>query len=507
MWNNLIEDEAKLRAAKQAAEDELIRAEGMNKFLLQENQKMRSDLEILEYTKTSNTLKLSEAEKAKQALTKELQKSRDELKYELMARDGMVRKTNTFEFENLGLKDEKKNLLDSQKLSHQRIKDLESALNDERVKRLRDMHEIDILRRQNANLSQKETAAEEDARNAHISVLQKLERTEVILSQNESQQMILNAQSEEMSNLMAEVTSLTEDRQRLHSELQSLQRAMADKIRHNDQLQEEVWRLRKEIVMSSTGQSQLSRAYNPLASQVQAAVTEDIDRRRDRGRDMSQNGFSNSFLEGSTLATPAPTSVLSLVYTNQSRRREGGLGLGGTTATTMMGELDEGNDYYSRSPFNSMLLGNRMGVSATDMGVTRLAELSVTEEQLESALSPSHRKQKLGRIKSPPTEMAVTRRLVGSSSSTGFSRDSGRSPYDEFDGSQSHDGGRQRRKTKNGHGNAAAVKALQELSYRPKTSFVGTGLGLRKESSAGYASQGSAKDIVRRVLAEKGMSH
>ena len=65
-----------------------------------------------------------------------------------------------------------------------RILELESALNDERIKRLRDIHEIELLRRKNAELDAREKNAKNSELTAQEDVLKKLQSLQTVIAQN-----------------------------------------------------------------------------------------------------------------------------------------------------------------------------------------------------------------------------------------------------------------------------------------------------------------------------------
>lgn len=65
-----------------------------------------------------------------------------------------------------------------------RILELESALNDERIKRLRDIHEIELLRRKNVELDAREKNAKNSELTAQEDVLKKLQSLQTVIAQN-----------------------------------------------------------------------------------------------------------------------------------------------------------------------------------------------------------------------------------------------------------------------------------------------------------------------------------
>lgn len=332
----MIDDQKSRLAEKKALEDDILMKEKMINYLTTENQRLKSEIEIYEYSKTLSTLKIAESEKARQEVLKELQKTKDELKFELKARDGLVTKSNTFEFENINLRDEKKTLLAAQSMSLHRIKELENALNDERVKRLRDMHEIDVLRRENQQLSRRCSNAEEDAHDANVNLIEKLERTDLVLTQNQSQKRVLLAQSEELGSLTTEVTLLKEDRQRLHTEISRLCEELTKRNDKCISLEEEIHRLRRELIVSAPTQTGKSKAFHPTASQIRSPPLGDTQSRsliqsRESNSRLIAYDFPNesSLLSGqSAKTTGSPvtpiklSSSLSMAYMKQSREQQ-----------------------------------------------------------------------------------------------------------------------------------------------------------------------------------------
>lgn len=72
-----------------------------------------------------------------------------------------------------------------------RILELESALNDERIKRLRDIHEIELLRRKNAELDAREKNAKNSELTAQEDVLKKLQSLQTVIAQNTLLQQVI----------------------------------------------------------------------------------------------------------------------------------------------------------------------------------------------------------------------------------------------------------------------------------------------------------------------------
>ena len=227
---------------------EIERIKASNEALHAENEKLR--LEMMSLTEGRKALleKIQEQERAKQAVQKELTRAQNNMKFEIKAREGLSKKTSMYEFEALNLRDECKNQREELGILRFRASDLEYKLNQERSKRLRDMHESDILRKRNAELESSEKYAEKDALKARQDLNDKLERMEVVLAQNESQKRVIESMSGEVLALNAEITSLKQDLRRLTESKYKLDSTVAMHTREKEGLEREIWRLRKENV-------------------------------------------------------------------------------------------------------------------------------------------------------------------------------------------------------------------------------------------------------------------
>lgn len=271
MWNSFLEDETDQPKKKNLTAEEEDSKESLIKFLSAENYRYRTEIDALELSKQSAIFKYAECEKSRQALLHDLQKAKDELKFEVMAREGITKRANTFEFENFGLKDNVQLLLGDQSLNQQRMKALEKDLSLERMKRLKDLHEIDLLKKSNAELVKNRLDAESDMRNAQMSLIEKLQKTETVLCANESQKRLLEAESEEIHLLTSENTSLKENISHLYDECQKQRREIEEWKGKCKSLDNEVKRLHGEIVNGNILQGDRSRAFNPLPSQLEGA--------------------------------------------------------------------------------------------------------------------------------------------------------------------------------------------------------------------------------------------
>ena len=75
--------------------------------------------------------------------------------------------------------EERRILVEEQVFNRQRLKDLEKTSNDDRSKRLKDMHENELLKRKAMDLENRVSLAEADSRKAQAELLEKIQVTNI----------------------------------------------------------------------------------------------------------------------------------------------------------------------------------------------------------------------------------------------------------------------------------------------------------------------------------------
>lgn len=240
--------------------DEIEKIKKTNESLHEENEQLRLHIASLTDGRQALLQKIQEQEKSKQAVQKELVKTQNNMKFEIKAREGLSKKTNMYEYEALNLRDECKNQREELGILRYRVKELEYRLNQERSKRLRDMHEADILRRRNVELESNGSYAEKDALKARQDLNDKLEKMEQVMSQNESQKRVIESMSGEILALNSEITSLKQEMRRATEGRYKLDSSLSLHLREKEGLEREVWKLRKQLVHGGTG-SALGTAF------------------------------------------------------------------------------------------------------------------------------------------------------------------------------------------------------------------------------------------------------
>jgi hypothetical protein len=128
-------------------------------------------------------------------------------------------------------------------------KDLEYRLNQERSKRLCELHEMDLLKKRNLELESAGSHAEKEAMEARMSLHDKLEKLKGIMHQNESQKRIISSMSGEILTLNSEMASLKEDLKRALEGKYHHENTISSKVREVEGLEREVSKLRRDVAM------------------------------------------------------------------------------------------------------------------------------------------------------------------------------------------------------------------------------------------------------------------
>jgi hypothetical protein len=248
MWSGLVD-----KNSQKYTNEEIERLKAASELLHAENEKLR--LEIDSFTKGRQLLleRLQEQEKVKQNVQKELLKCQTNLKFEIKAREGLAKRMNIHEYEATKYKEECFNQREELSTLRYRVKDLEYRLNQERSKRLRDLHETDLLRKRNNELESLGAHAEKQALEATQSLHDKLEKLEVVMQQNESQKRIITSMTGEILILNSEMASLKEDLKRALEGKYRHENTISTKTREMEGLEREVSKLRREVAVGLKG--------------------------------------------------------------------------------------------------------------------------------------------------------------------------------------------------------------------------------------------------------------
>ena len=154
-------------------------------------------------------------------LLKENKKLQSELKFERIATEGAKKKSAVYEFEVVGLREDKANFTKEETMMKTRIQELEHALNEERSKRLQNMHENEKLQMTNTQLMAKNESLEKSAHDANAKLLEKIQKLETATLLNESKSRVIASQSTDLNHLSDDLFRGKAEERSLHSTILS----------------------------------------------------------------------------------------------------------------------------------------------------------------------------------------------------------------------------------------------------------------------------------------------
>lgn len=194
-------------------------------------------------------------------LQKKLTSLEANLKLESRASDGIRKKAASLDIECQLLKEQDKIFREEANRNRRKTKEYEDTLCDDRAKRLKGMHECELLRRKNAELEARGNINEADAVKARKELLEKVQKLETAYAVIENHNLTIQAQSEEMLNLNREVGVLKETIQSMGESIVRLEKVAADRTAERDIHEQESMRLRTEIISLAQTHGERSIAY------------------------------------------------------------------------------------------------------------------------------------------------------------------------------------------------------------------------------------------------------
>jgi hypothetical protein len=343
---------------------------------------------------------------------------------------------------------------------------------------LQNMHENEILRRANAQLTAQSESAGEGERKAAASLLEKVQLLDTATTKIDQQKRVISAQGDEMLDLNREITALKETMKNISENMLRTQTQMVSMNKERDEFEQESYRLRKELVKVAASNSDKSAAFA-------------------------------SFSSSSALNRSRPHTMASKYSTNGSGSRASTANAGfnrggGTTPSSPIGSASIGgfsfldweeNDHYKRASSSQNSQRGRSPMRATSsIGGSRggSPNSSIMENSVANDGFAGYNTE--GRTMSPPTPMHNDMRsdsisALSTSVHSGESMPPILSPITNNNTKQSPDKGKKK-------------KNRRSVANAPLTRYVGQGLGLKSETPPKYSKGGSAKQVLARILAE-----
>mmetsp|Transcript_14983 Transcript_14983/g.24799 ORF Transcript_14983/g.24799 Transcript_14983/m.24799 type:complete len:471 (-) Transcript_14983:678-2090(-) len=429
-----------------------------------ENEQLRVEKDSLLNSRKALKENVLEKEQARQALLKKLNKSEINLKLEVKARDGISKKVNKFEYEMLNYKDECANMKEELGMLRVKVQELTYNLNQERAKRLRDIHEMDILKRRNVELEAENSVFSKDHLAAQTSLYEKLEKMDTVMTHNESQKRVIASMGSEVNALNSEVAMVKEDLRRSQEAKYSFEQSLSMKDRQREQLETEVFRLRKELIGFSGTHGQKQKAFE-LSGVPRTAMNSALTLGSPGGGSFDDPfAFAGGQLE---------TSTQLRANTQPGRRLEGSV------------VSESSAPYAYRS--NESRTGTKNNSDSFQLPPAQKASSGQHLVASSSAEGKRHRNAPFGApLQSPNAEIrasASTSEVMGQYLAP---------PLRVTDPGSNH----YLSKARSSKGKSASAN----FSHTPKSRFTGSGLGLKKGEELEFQPQGSAKMIIDRVL-------
>ena len=276
--------------------------ERMNVVLRDERDLAKSTAEgVLEFQKSRD--------KERNGFQKQISKLKMEVILEKKSSAGLTQKMGAMSIDLTLRKEERINMMEEQIFNRHRVKEMEKQLNDDRSKRLRNLHENELLRQKNVQLEARCTTAEAAAQKASKELLEKLQVLETTLELVASQKRTIEAQGAEMLELNREVTMQKEALRDVSDRCLKLERQIADRQKERDAYEQEAFRLRREIMQMGVKSSEKASAFS---------------------------SFEPRSRQNSAASTMRPSTTMSVMSANGRARTPGGAMRGGSPSSTMM---------------------------------------------------------------------------------------------------------------------------------------------------------------------------
>jgi len=201
-------------------------------------------------------------DKERNALFKQINKLKMEVMLEKKSSSGLTQKNGAMSIDLTMRKEERKVMMEEQIFSRKRVKEMEKQLNDDRSKRLRNIHENELLRRKNVDLESRCNMAEAAAQKAQTELLAKLQELDTALELVATQRRTIDAQGYEMLELNREVTMQKESMREMMDRCLRLERQLAERQKERDVFENEAFRLRREIMQIGASASEKATAFS-----------------------------------------------------------------------------------------------------------------------------------------------------------------------------------------------------------------------------------------------------
>ena len=253
-------------------------------------------------------------DKERNSLFKQINKLKMELVLANKSSSGLTAKTGALSIDLTLHKEAKKVMLEEQIWSRKHVKEMEKQLSDDRSKRLRNIHENELLRRKNVDLESRCNVAEAAAQKAQTELLAKLQQLDTALELTATQRRTIDAQGSEMLDLNREVTMQKESMREMADRCLRLERQLAERQKEKGVFENEAFRLRREIMqmgLSATEKAAAFSSFEPRSRMGSAVSTVHPNTPMHSGANRGSFRASSPDSLGTRLPTPGGSGSVS----------------------------------------------------------------------------------------------------------------------------------------------------------------------------------------------------
>ena len=468
---------------------------------------------------------LKDAEAVRHDLQKNLNKVTQDRKFEKIAADGIAKKAQIHEFENGQLKAERKTLLEEQAINRKRVKELELALNDTRAKYLKSVHEIELLQRDVRERIEAADKAEKAAVEANKSLMEKLQTLDTLQHINDSQKRVIDAQGGEMNNMTMEMTVMKEENRALTGTISRQESTIASQSLDSELLERQVSKLKHSVMDLAVTAGEKSLAYKTTFGETDAMYRAGTNRGRARTTNHTDMRIQHPDLVAqSTDAPRASTGSLSPKLAAPSRTLPS-IRLSPTGHFPSEGDILQRPATHAGNANSSVLspmaapFSNHRKETAFAMEALAMDRISTAHSSRDISSAATGAELRQQRRLQKQQEQLDGNSVVGGDSATLEGSDSMVSGEEsqadiqaELEMKARIEAEERRRadilaaQRAESQRKATAFrnqkKSSGALSGRNKTRFVGQGLGMRNSSENSFNPSGSAKSVLKKIMAD-----
>ena len=381
------------------------------------------------------------------------------------------------------------------------------------------MHQNELLGRDVRERVEAADKAERVAVEANKSLMDKLQKVETLTHINASQKRVISAQGGEMNNMSLEMTVMKEENRSLVGTISRQESTISGQSVDSDMLERQVSKLKQSVMGLAVTTSEKSLAYTTTFGETNGMYRAGSNRGRARTV-MADTRIQHPDLLNIDTSAPSPARTLpSIKYSPTGKHPTAGVELGG--GEKQRPATHAGGGSVSVLSPSAMPFGNHGKAGTFDMDVLAMDRISTAhggDGRGQSAQSVFGGLGDEGSLASGSMSMGLhgeSAALEGASNSMADESADTRDYADiqaevqlrakleaeerrKSDVMAARMVESQRKQGVHRH----QKKSVSSLSGRNKTRFTGQGLGLRQSGEGDFNPAGSAKSVLKKIMAD-----